>query len=376
MNATGQRFLPVPGGSARRADVRTLCTGASARRARVAAGLVGIVTAAVVGAGCDEECVSNQDCPSGRFQCIDNTCVLPPEVVLPDMGQVDPIDLGFPDVPDLGFIDRGVMVPADTGMMIGDAGDGGTDAADVGRPDAADSGEIDLVTDTEALVQVSIIDETDDPGPVTPEARIVDYSATGRQVMTRTQDGCVITERPAATPVGLTAMEIQIRNGSTTIDLEPTTSPGIFRDVDMVDATALLASGNTLNFTIVSSGGSGTLGGATAATGRPVNILNEPATPGSTLNFFVFNLAGPAASGANRFEIYDANRTTVVVCPMTPASAGLPAFIAGLFRSGSLATLEVRQDQESTVSVPVIDRGSLPVTFRASRGLRYFILIP
>ena len=333
---------------------------------------VGVVVLGAALFGCaNDECESNQDCPSGLYQCLDNACVL--------------TEFSPPPRP----IADGSIATGPPGSGIGtsagpDAGDAGVDGGPI--PDAGDTGMMPgpALSDVEALVQVGLIDE----GEATvglAEARVADYSQSGRTVTVSspTIEGCVVTERGPGSSVGYTATRIEASNGtspgSLTINMLPTSMTGEFRNQSMQNPEELLQprAPFQITFQIVSSGATGTLGPATATTNLPPAPTLTPFAPtGSVISRSLVNLLQIRNEGANVYEVYDADRRTVVECPVTPNTAGIAPFIEGLYRSGSTVTLDIRADAEVQVSVPVIGRGSIPVTFRTTRGLRYFLQIP
>ncbi len=326
---------------------------------------------------CTSECETNRDCPSGAFRCIDNRCVPPDNTPLPDLGFAEQFDIGFPDVPDRGFPDRGFRdlgfpPPPDTGV-------------DGGPVDAADSGDTgvptDPPTDTEALVQVGVMITNFDGGPPLAEARFFDFTANGRQVESRTEGGCTLTEVAppgSGMPVGLSADRIVISNGPSVILVPDPMNPGLFEKQGQVDPEDLIESGTTISYEIFSTGVSGTLDGATASTGLPDPPIQQPFSA-FTLGFAEVNLLPfltvTPIRGEYRFDMYNEERTKVAECPISASPGGLPAFLATFFQ-GLQVTLEVRNDSDSVVNVPVVGGGTIPVTFRATRGFRYTVNVP
>ena len=330
--------------------------------------------------GCEVECETNQDCPTGTFRCVNNACVLPEVVEAPDFGFVPQIDVGFPDVRDLGTPDRGAMADLG-GDDAGDAGtDGGGDADTDGGGDAGDTGvSPSPLNDIEALVQVGIIRSSPDVTGGTALGRIVDYSQSGRTIEVdppRPVDGCVVIRRGPGTAAGLTASRIEVSNG-VQINLLPTTSPGVFRDQTQTDPALLIQPGAQVSYRIVSTGATGTLGAVTTTTPLPPadSPLLEVPAPGSLVTRSIIGIPNLALAGANAYAVYDADRRKVIECPITLSTIEIASFIDTEFPSGEV-TLDIRSDAEITVSVPVIGRGSIPVTFRATRGVRYRLLIP
>ena len=328
---------------------------------------------AVVGTGCPPECDTNRDCPSGTFQCIDNACVVP------DAGPPRP-DLGFVDVgplppppppgppPPLPLPPPGQGAPRDTGV------DEAPDAGFVADPPPIGPSDFE---DAEALVEIGVILDTDDSGPTLAEARIVDYSASNRTLVVRQQDGCTIRERGPGVAQGLTATRFDISNAGRTLALFPVLgSPGVYRPTSSLNPELLIQQGTTVSYRIVSPETPGTLSEGTVTTGLPVAALIPSPNPSFTYPFFSLNLAGPASQGANRFEVYDSMRSTVVDCPLDNTSLGLPLFITDLYPAGSEVTVDIRSQAVTIQSIEVIDRGFLPVTFRASRVLRYTVTMP
>ena len=345
------------------------------RSALVAVVLLSVLT------GCEVECETNQDCPSGEFRCVNNACVLPDTTEVPDFGFAPQIDIGFPDVPDLGFPDRGVrdLGPND-GRDAGDAGDTGADGGDAGDTGAPPS----PLNDIEALVQVGIIRFSPDVTGGVAEARLLDYSQSGRTIEIdppRPIDGCVITRRGPGTPAGFEATRLEATNG-VVINMLPVTMPmampGVYRSPNSPDPAQLIQPGAQVSYRIVSTGAMGTLGALTTSTPLPPAVLplSEVPAPGSEVTRAIINIPNYQLAGANAYEVYDADRRKVIECPITPATQEVATFIDGEYPSGDRVTLIIRSDAETTVSVPVVGRGSIPVTFRATRGIRFRLIIP
>ena len=372
------------------------------RRATIV--LIGIA----IGCGHDDECETNRDCPSGRYQCIARQCVLPAG---PDLGFRETTDVGFappgPDLgrrdfgfPDLGFRDLGFR---DLGFRDADPEDAGfprdaepedtdnpgdddsgvdadlgfadampADAADTGAPDAGLPGP---PTDTEARVEVALVQVASSQTDPVAEARIVDYTGSGRMLTVTQRDGCTIRERGIGSPTGLAATRIELRNGNTAIDLVPGTGVGIFENNGTTQPQQLFGTG-MIGFQIVSSGASGTLAAATAAVGPPTGPLLPTTPPQTPIAFASVQLAAFATQGVNRFEAYDAPRTVEVICPVTLASTGLPLWLPSYYSAGASISLDLRKEAEVTTDVSVIGRGPVPVTFRAARTVRYTVLLP
>ena len=364
----------------------------------------GMVLVLAVVAGCEsDDCSSNQDCPSGRYQCIDRRCVLPEDPSIdfgvrttPDLGFADfgPTDEGFRDggFPDFGFRDLGVQPndprdaePMDDGspsdVDAGDGGAGDTDAEVVDASDASfDGGFVDAglpgpPTDTEALVNVALVQVSLNQTDQVAEARIVDYSLADRTLVVTSRDGCTIRERGVGAPFGLTATRIELRNGTAAIDLVPTGTSGVFESGSQTMPEQLF--GNTaISYRVVSSDTPGTLDSVTVSTAAPVGPLLPATPPETTLAFAAVSLAPFSSQGVNRFEVYDADRRAVVTCPVDATSGGLPFWIPSLYEPGLQVTLDIRNEAETTVDVEVIDRGPVPVTFRAARTVRYTVQLP
>ena len=354
-------------------------------------GLVLAIVGAVLAGGCDDQCETSQDCPDGRFQCVNGACVLPEFAPLPDLGFAEQIDLGQPDAEP----DSGVVIARDSGFR-----DSGADAGEVGprdfgpqdaMPDTGrfDTGVVSPLDDIEGLVQVGSIEV----GATTTEedafGRIVDYSLSGRTLTTRIEDGCTVTERGQGTGSSLTAMRIEMRNGPVAVDLVPQSPSGLFRPDGPGNPAYLINPEQRGGLTVTSQIVPSTMSGSLAALSTPVlnsvpvdSLIGTPVA-GSEVNFFAFQLQPFFSQGANYFEIYDENRNddsedrTDVRCPIGVNSIGLPLFIPSLFPDTSRLTIEVRNDQDSPRSVPLVGRTeTIPVTFRTTRGVRYTLVLP
>ncbi|MEM7677019.1 MAG: hypothetical protein AAF449_13530 [Myxococcota bacterium] len=336
---------------------------------------IGVGVLGLLGASCAVECETNRDCPSGQFQCRDNRCVLPERDPLPDVGNIPFIDVGFPDVPDAGFIDLGILpdtggLPRDTGVVRRDAG-----FPDTGARDAGDSGVMTgELNDTEALVQVGLLRTSADGLAVVGQARFIDYSASGRDLRVRQQDGCTVTERPMATGVPIDARRIDV-SGDTSFQLTRS-GPGLFDIQTQGDPQELIRQGNTVRYSLLSTGASGTLVQTSAQTGSPASTQTAVVDPEAITGFNALPLLPQASEGANVAEIYDEDRRVVAVCPIMQNTLALPPGVASAFVSGTVVFAEIRSDAETTIQVTVRDRGMIPVTFRTTRGVRYRLRIP
>lgn len=340
------------------------------------------------------ECERNSDCGAGRICAVGGVCEdrpFRPPVEVPDAGPGTLRDSGFRDLgstpEDAG---DGGATPGDAGVDAG-VGDGGPDA-DAGRPDFGplDGG----VVENEGLVWVGEHTGVAVPVGQVLMGRFIDAVSSG--LVTRRTPYAVgavscelVRESRPATLVGFAATRIEVsgfQNGSFTQVILNPTGPGTFGSGVTLSAGMFLGSPDVLQFSIVSTGLSGSLAahrrslsppyaftpgvfspqvGAVVLAQAPISVSWSPAPFQPNLGV-VLELAD--ATRAVRLTCSGADGLGQIAIPETARTAFLGA--------GPTAPvqLELRYQTEVTEGVPLVGSSeTIPTRFRLSNGVRWSV---